>query len=288
MKIYYKKKLSEHTTFGIGGVAEVFVEPVNLEELTELMKFIKKKRIKYYILGNGSNILVSDKGLKGCVIHIGNDLSNINIVDDKLEIEAGALMSKVAKFALDNELKGFERLSGIPGSIGGAITMNAGAYDLEMKDIVHSVKVLTEKGEILTLSNNDLGFDYRNSIIPQKKYVVVSATLELENGTKDEILKEMEKYKTLRESKQPVEYRSAGSIFKRSENYYPSVLIDRCFLKGEHIGAAEVSEKHAGFIVNKGNAKALDVYKLIQKVQDKVEIFHNTKLDLEIKLWGQF
>ena len=288
MRIYYKKKLSDYTTFGIGGIADVLVEPINLEELTELIKFLKKKKIKYYILGNGSNVLISDRGIRGCVIHIGNDMSNVSVVGNKIFVEAGALISKVALVALDNNLKGFEKLSGIPGSIGGAIAMNAGAYGIEMKDVVHNVNVLTEKGELITLSNDDLNFSYRESIIPSKKYIIVSATLNLETGSRDEILKEMEKYKELRSTSQPIEFRSAGSTFKKPENYYASVLIEKSFLKGEHIGAAEVSEKHAGFIINKGNAKAVDVYKLIKKVQEKVGIYYAIMLELEIKLWGQF
>ena len=253
-----------------------------------MIKFLRNKNYIFYILGNGSNVLVSDKGIRGCVVHLGENLSKVKVNETKIEAEPGALLSDIAKIALENKLTGLEELSGIPGSIGGAVAMNAGAYDREMKDVVVSVNAINEAGNVIKLDKEALEFGYRKSIIIEKGYIITSITLNLQNGNKDDVLNRMEKYRVLRTSKQPIDYPSAGSIFKRPEGAYASLLIKESNLMGERIGGAEVSEKHAGFIINKGEARASDVYKLMNKIKESVKTYFNVTLEPEIKLWGKF
>ena len=267
MKIYQKKDLSE---------------------LVKLINFLRKNYIKIYILGNGTNLLVSDKGVRGCVVHIGPNISNIRIIGNKIEAQAGALMSDIAEFALKNKLGGFEELSGIPGSIGGAVAMNAGAYDKEIRDIFSTANAINEVGKTIKLSKDAMDFSYRKSALSDKGYIITSVTLNLQESEKETIKNKMNKYAELRRKKQPLDYPSAGSVFKRPEGKYASLLIKDSNLMGERIGDAEVSTLHAGFIVNIGNAKASDVYKLINKIQEDVKIYFNVELEPEIKLWGKF
>lgn len=288
MKIMYKAKLKDYTSFKIGGEADVLVEPKDIKELVEVVKFLRKNNYIYYVLGNGTNILASDKGVRGCVIHVGRNLSKIKVNGTKIEAEAGALLSDIAEVAFKNKLTGFEPLSGIPGSIGGALAMNAGAYGREMKDIVVSANAINESCRVVKLTKDALDFGYRKSSILEKGYVVTTVTINLQEGDKNAIKEGMEKYHTLRMSKQPLEYPSAGSTFKRPDGTFASLLIQDSNLKGESVGDAVVSEKHAGFIVNVGNATAADVYKLIQKVQASVRTYFNVMLEPEVKLWGKF
>lgn len=288
MKIYEKEAMKNFTSFKIGGEADIIAEPKSIKELVELIKFLRNKGVIFYILGNGTNILVSDKGVRGCVVHIGKDLSKIKVTGTKIEAEAGALLSDIAQVALKNKLQGFEQLSGIPGSIGGAVAMNAGAYDREIKDVVTSVNAINEQGRVIKLNKDALDFSYRKSSILEKKYIVTSVVINLQEGNKDEIKANMDRYAELRQNKQPLDWPSAGSTFKRPEGKYAALLIKDSNLMGESVGDAEVSTKHAGFIINKGNAKASDVYKLMNIVKTDVKTYFNVDLEPEIKLWGKF
>ena len=288
MKIYQKEIMKNFTSFKIGGEADIIAEPKNIKELVELIKFLRNKGIIYYILGNGTNILVSDKGVRGCVVHLGKNMSKIKVVGTKIEAEPGALLSEIAQVALKNKLQGFEELSGIPGSIGGAVAMNAGAYDREIKDVVTSVNAINENNRVIKLTKDALDFSYRRSSILEKNYVVTSVTINLQEGNRDTIKANMEKYAELRRNKQPLDWPSAGSTFKRPEGKYAALLIKDSNLMGESVGDAEVSTKHAGFIVNKGNAKANDVYKLMNIIKADVKTYFNVDLEPEIKLWGKF
>ena len=288
MKIYQKETMKNFTSFKIGGEADIIAEPKNIKELVELIKFLRNKGIIYYILGNGTNILVSDKGVRGCVVHLGKNMSKIKVVGTKIEAEPGALLSEIAQVALKNKLQGFEELSGIPGSIGGAVAMNAGAYDREIKDVVTSVNAINENNRVIKLTKDALDFSYRRSSILEKNYVVTSVTINLQEGNRDTIKANMEKYAELRRNKQPLDWPSAGSTFKRPEGKYAALLIKDSNLMGESVGDAEVSTKHAGFIVNKGNAKASDVYKLMNIIKSDVKTYFNVDLEPEIKLWGKF
>jgi len=288
MKIYQKEIMKNFTSFKIGGEADIIAEPKNIKELVELIKFLRNKGIIYYILGNGTNILVSDKGVRGCVVHLGKNMSKIKVVGTKIEAEPGALLSEIAQVALKNKLQGFEELSGIPGSIGGAVAMNAGAYDKEIKDVVTSVNAINENNRVIKLTKDALDFSYRRSSILEKNYVVTSVTINLQEGNRDTIKANMEKYAELRRNKQPLDWPSAGSTFKRPEGKYAALLIKDSNLMGESVGDAEVSTKHAGFIVNKGNAKASDVYKLMNIIKSDVKTYFNVDLEPEIKLWGKF
>lgn len=288
MRIYKKQLLKDFTSFKIGGEADIIAEPKDIKELVELIKFLRNKGVKFYVLGNGTNVLVSDMGVRGCVVHLGKNLSKIKVNGTKIEAESGALLSDIAQIALKNKLKGMEELSGIPGSIGGAVAMNAGAYDKEIKDIISSANAINEAGRVVKLSKDALDFSYRKSSILENGFIVTTVTLNLQEGDKDEIKTNMDKYAELRAKKQPLDLPSAGSTFKRPEGKYAALLIKDSNLMGEHVGDAEVSTKHAGFIVNTGNAKASDVYKLINIIKSDVKTYFNVDLEPEIKLWGKF
>lgn len=288
MFIRIKPNLSEYTSFKIGGPADVLVEPKDIKELVELIKFLRAQGIIFYILGNGTNVLVSDKGVRGCIVHISKNLSKIKVNGNKIEAEPGATLGEIANIAMKNNLKGFEELSGIPGTIGGAVAMNAGAYDKEIKDVFSSANAINEAGRVVKLSKDAMNFSYRKSAVSDGRFILTQVTLNLQEGNKDEILKNMERYRILRMKRQPLDVPSAGSTFKRPENNYASRLIEDCNLKGLRVGGAEVSELHAGFIVNTGSAKAQDVCKLIEKVKAEVKAYYNVDLELEIKLLGKF
>lgn len=280
--------MKNFTSFKIGGEADIIAEPKDIKELVELIRFLRNKNVIFYILGNGTNILVSDKGIRGCVVHLGKNLSKIKVTGTKIEAEAGASMSDIAQIALKHKLQGFEALSGIPGSIGGAVAMNAGAYDKEIKDVVVSVNAINEQGRVVKLNKDTLDFSYRRSSIIEKKFIITTVTMNLQEGDKKEIMANMERYAELRRNKQPLDWPSAGSTFKRPEGKYAALLIKDSNLMGESVGDAEVSTKHAGFIINKGNARASDVYKLINIIKTDVKTYFNVDLELEIKLWGKF
>ena len=288
MIIRKKALMKDYTSFKIGGPADILAEPKDIKELVELIKFLRKQGIIFYILGNGTNLLVSDKGVRGCVVRIGKNLSKIRVNGNKIEAEAGAAVSEIAQVALKNGLQGFEELSGIPGTIGGAVTMNAGAYEKEIRDVFSSANAINEAGRVVKLSKDAMNFSYRKSAVADGKFIITQVTLNLQEGNQKEIQNNMNRYRELRKNIQPLDMPSAGSTFKRPENGYASKLIEECHLKGERIGDAEVSTKHAGFIVNVGNAKAIDVYKLTEKVKSDVKAYFNIDLELEVKLWGKF
>ena len=288
-KIIFDEPMKKHTSFKIGGTADYFFKATTLEELQSIIKFAKIKELPITIIGNGSNLLVTDKGIRGLVIKIDIKKLKIEKKDEFAVIEVGAgnkLMALATKMK-DEELSGLEGLSGIPGSVGGAIVMNAGAYGKEMKDVVLSTTCMDKNGKLYTFSNEEQEFSYRNSIFQKKDYIIIETKLKLEYGPKDEIQKSMEDYFKSRKEKQPIEYPSAGSSFKRQEGIITAKLIDDVGLKGYKIGGAQVSEKHAGFIVNYNNATATDVINLINYIKEKVYSKYGIKIEEEIKIIGE-
>ncbi len=288
-KIIFDEPMKKHTSFKIGGTADYFFKATTLEELQNIIKFAKIKELPITIIGNGSNLLVTDKGIRGLVIKIDIKKLKIEKKDEFAVIEVGAgnkLMALATKMK-DEELSGLEGLSGIPGSVGGAIVMNAGAYGKEMKDVVLSTTCMDKNGKLYTFSNEEQEFSYRNSIFQKKDYIIIETKLKLEYGKKDEIQKRMEEYFKSRKEKQPIEYPSAGSSFKRQEGIITAKLIDDVGLKGYKIGGAQVSEKHAGFIVNYNNATATDVINLIKYIKEKVYSKYGIKIEEEIKIIGE-
>lgn len=283
-----QEPMSGHTTFRVGGEAEYFVKIQNREQLAAVIKYLSKIEYPYFILGNGSNLLVSDKGYQGVILDLSAGLKNIDIKDKGVTAEAGALLSTVAAKACDAELSGFEFASGIPGTIGGAVVMNAGAYDGEMKQVVETVTVINEDGEFMVLDNETMEFSYRNSIIKNRPFIVVETTLLLIEGKKEEIKQKMDELNAKRREKQPLNYPSAGSTFKRPEGHFAGKLIMDAGLRGFRIGGARVSEKHCGFIINEGNATATDVADLIDEVTERVEEKFGVTLETEIIKLGDF
>ncbi|MBQ1943668.1 MAG: UDP-N-acetylmuramate dehydrogenase [Ruminococcus sp.] len=275
--------LSKHTTFKIGGVADTYVKVTSLSKLSTILKECRESDIDYMIIGNGSNILVSDDGYRGVVIRLDGDFRKIALVDDDtVYCGAGATLAALCKFALNNGLSGLEFAWGIPGSVGGAVFMNAGAYGGEMKDVVYSVNHLTKNGEPGRTEKDDLQFGYRTSVYRQNNAIITGATLKLRKDNPEDIRARMDDYLGRRSSKQPLEYPSAGSVFKRPAGAYAGALIEQCGLKGHSHGGAQVSEKHAGFIINKANVNANDVKSLIREVQTKV--YDETGYNLECEL----
>lgn len=280
--------MSRHTTFRIGGPADFYLCPHSTKEVQEIVEICKEEKLPYFVLGNGSNLLVSDRGYRGVVIQLWKNFSDITVKDCCIQAKAGALLSKVAAEALEAGLTGMEFASGIPGTIGGAAFMNAGAYGGEMKDIIKSVKVLDTQGEARVLPKEELKMGYRTSIVKEKGYTVLSVELELTRGNQEEIRNTMEDLKERRTSKQPLEMPSAGSTFKRPEGYFAGKLIMDSGLRGFSVGGAQVSEKHCGFVVNKGGATAMDVLNLIREVQRRVKEQFGVDLETEVRFLGEF
>lgn len=279
--------MKQHTTFRVGGPADVLVTP-DLIHLPEVVVLCKKHGVPYYILGNGSNLLVGDKGIRGVVIAITNRMAEIVCEDERITAQAGAALGQIAAKAAEASLTGMEFAAGIPGTVGGAVVMNAGAYGGEMKDIIESVVVLDEKGQQFTLAVDELDLAYRHSCIIEKGYIVLAVTLHLTKGDKTEIRAKMAELREQRLSKQPLEYPSAGSTFKRPEGYFAGKLIMDAGLRGYQVGGAQVAEKHCGFVINKENATAEDIITLMQNVSDKVEAQFGVKLEPEVKMLGDF
>lgn len=286
--IHMEEPLSRHTTFRIGGAADCLIEVENTSQLVEILNYLKKIELPFYILGNGSNLLVSDEGYRGIILKIGNKMSQITVDGTRITVQAGARLGKVAAVACEENLKGLAFASGIPGTLGGAVVMNAGAYGGEMCQVIETVTVVTHDGEILTLDNASMEFGYRTSIIKKRPFIVVEAVLQLSEGNRDEIRKEMEELAGKRIAKQPLEYPSAGSTFKRPEGYFAGELIQKSGLAGFAVGDARVSEKHCGFVINTGNAKASDVMQVIRGVQDKVKEVYGVMLEPEVIFLGEF
>lgn len=280
--------MAAHTTFRVGGPADFFVEIGSIEELREIIDYLHKTDYDFFILGNGSNLLVGDKGYQGVVLHLGSRFGEYSVTGNQVTAQAGAMLSSVAKAAATAGLTGMEFAAGIPGTIGGAIVMNAGAYDGEMQQIVTKVTVMTVDGEVLELDNETMEFGYRTSIIKNRPFIVLSAQMELKKGNAEEIHAKIEELNARRRSKQPLELPSAGSTFKRPEGHFAGKLIMDAGLRGSRIGGAQVSEKHCGFIVNLGNASAADIYELMEEVTEKVEEQFSVRLEPEVVRLGEF
>ena len=287
-RVFTGEAMSRHTTFKIGGPADYFLMPDKDTDVGRIVKICKESAIPYFILGNGSNLLVSDRGFRGVIIQLFKNFSDLRVEGDRLYVQAGTLLSRTAKKALEASLTGFEFAAGIPGTIGGAMVMNAGAYGGEMKDVTEEVTVLTEKGEVKTLKREELKMGYRTSIIAEKGYLVLEAVLQLTDGDLKEIRAVMEDLKKKRISKQPLEYPSAGSTFKRPKGYFAGKLIMDAGLRGFQVGGAQVSEKHCGFVINTGDATAEDVTELIRQVAERVKAQSGVTLEPEVKLLGEF
>ncbi len=287
-RVLVDEPMKQHTTFRVGGNADYFVMPQNAKEVKNIVALCKKADMPYYILGNGSNLLVGDKGYRGVIIQIYREMNHIRIDGDKVIAQAGALLSRVGTATLEAELTGFEFAAGIPGTVGGAVVMNAGAYGGEMKDIIASATVLTQDGDIITINKEDLELGYRTSVIAKKGYVVLEAEYQLQKGDKEAIRARMDELKCQRVTKQPLEYPSAGSTFKRPEGYFAGKLIQDAGLRGFQVGGAQVSEKHCGFVINKDQATAADIRELMRQVSDKVMQEFGVKLEPEVKTLGEF
>ena len=275
--------MSKHTSFKIGGNADVYIKVNNLSKLSTILKECQASDVDYMILGNGSNLLVSDDGIRGVVIRLDGDFRKITLLDDTtIFCGAGATLAYLCKFALNCGLSGLEFAWGIPGTVGGAVFMNAGAYDGEMKDVVHSVSHISPSGEIGRTEKENLNFGYRTSVYRSNNMIITGVTLKLKKGNPDEIRAKMDNYMLRRSTKQPLEYPSAGSVFKRPEGNFAGALIEQCGLKGKTCGGAQVSEKHAGFIINKSNATAKDVRDLIGEIQKTVSDKTGYSLECEL------
>lgn len=281
--------MSRHTTFRIGGVADVLIEPGSTQQLLAVIGLLKRFDIPYFVMGNGSNLLVGDKGIRGAVIKISNAMSGCDVEGCTITAQSGIKLSRLASTALNNGLTGLEFASGIPGTLGGAVFMNAGAYGEEMKDIISEVTYIdTENVKAVTIPAAECNFGYRRSIFTEKPAIVTRAVLKLKDGNVDEIKAKMNDLSKRRTDKQPLDKPSAGSTFKRPEGYFAGALIQDCGLKGCRVGGAEVSQKHSGFIINADNATAADVTGLIKKVQNDVFDKFGVKLETEVKFVGEF
>ena len=284
-----EEPMEKHTTFRIGGPADYFLCPQTAEELKAVIHVCKETETPYFILGNGSNLLVSDKGYRGAVIQIWKNMSEVSVEDEtKIRAQAGAQLSKIASCALEQSLEGFEFAAGIPGTLGGAVVMNAGAYGGELKDVLVEATVLDTEGNVRTLKNEELELGYRHSIVKEKNYIVLEAVFELNKGSKEAISSQMRELAGKRREKQPLEYPSAGSTFKRPEGYFAAKLIEDAGLKGFSVGGAMVSEKHSGFVINYNDATASDVMELCRQVREKVKALSGVELEMEVKRLGEF
>lgn len=283
--------MSSYTTFRIGGIADYVVTPENEEQLAKLLHLIKEENVDFVVIGNGSNILVSDNGFDGIVIQLGDKFSSFVIKDKDesgvyVDVTAGMRLSRLGNELAAGSIEGFEFATGIPGTIGGAVMMNAGAYGGEIKDIIKSARVMDFDGNVKELSRDELELGYRTSIIAKKNYIVISAVFGLKKGDREKIKSNIKELALKRREKQPLEYPSAGSTFKRPEGYFAAKLIEDAGLKGLSVGGAQVSEKHAGFVINKKDAKAMDVIRLTDEIKEKVYDKFGVKLELEIKKIG--
>ena len=285
--IFMEEPMKKHTTFRVGGPADVLVQP-DETALAAILALCRQYHVSYSFIGNGSNLLVGDKGIRGVVIEMTDPMGNIEVDGTKITAQAGAMLSKIANTAASNGLGGMEFAAGIPGSVGGAVVMNAGAYGGEMKDIIGRVYVLDENGAQLELDRDALDLGYRHSCIPEKKYIVTKVVLELVPRNEAEIRSEMKELNEKRAEKQPLQYPSAGSTFKRPEGYFAGKLIMDAGLRGYQVGGAQVSEKHCGFVINKGDATAADICQLMRDVSDKVQAQFGVVLEPEVKMIGEF
>lgn len=287
-RILFHEPMNQHTTFRVGGEAECFITIQQEEELVKLIPYLNQIEQDYFILGNGSNLLVGDKGYRGIVLKFDGPMEQIRTDGAHITAKAGALLAKVAVTAKENGLTGLEFAAGIPGTIGGGVVMNAGAYDGEMKQVVEAVRVIDREGEITTLDNDTMEFGYRTSIIKNRPFIVLEVVLRLAEGDPDHIGTKMEELAQQRRNKQPLEYASAGSTFKRPEGYYAGKLIMEAGMRGYRIGGAQVSNKHCGFIINTGRATAADIKEVIEEVQERVKERFHVSLEPEVVFLGDF
>ena len=283
-EVYINEPMKNHTSFRTGGPADVYVKADRAENIIKAIEMLKKENVEYTIIGNGSNLLVSDRGICGAVIEIGSMMNNISVEGEKMYAEAGALLSSLAAAAAENCLTGLEFASGIPGSVGGAVVMNAGAYDGEIKDAIDYADVIDNEGNILRLTKDELGLSYRHSAYYENGCTITGIYVKLKKGDPNEIRAKMQDLLARRRAKQPLEYPSAGSTFKRPPGYFAGSLIEECGLKGKTVGGAQVSEKHAGFVINKGGATCKDVLDLCKYCSDTVYKKKGVKLEMEIRV----
>ena len=288
VEILVAEPMKNHTTFRIGGPADLFLLPNTVEEIKKIREICIQEQESYFILGNGSNLLVSDSGFRGVIIQTYRNLAQIQVEEDCIRAQAGALLSGIAQAAKAASLTGFEFAAGIPGTLGGAVVMNAGAYGGEMKDVLKEATVLDSEGQIRRIPAGKLAMGYRTSVIKEAGYMVLEAVISLKKGDPDQIRETMKDLTQRRISKQPLEYPSAGSTFKRPEGYFAGKLIMDSGLRGYTHGGAQVSEKHCGFVINTGGATARDVCELMEHVQKTVYEKYNVKLEPEVKFLGDF
>lgn len=284
--ICLQESMASHTTFRIGGLADCFVQLENTEQLIKVQKYLSQVGVPFFILGNGSNLLVSDAGFRGVILQIGPKMNRVTVEGNVIVAQAGASMAQIARTAMEHELTGMEFASGIPGTIGGGVVMNAGAYGGELSQIVTQVNVVNNEGEIMELDNETMEFGYRTSTIRNNPFTVTEVILRLEKGDRRQIRERMEELAAKRRDKQPLEYPSAGSTFKRPAEHYAGQLIMEAGLRGFQCGGAKVSDKHCGFVINTGNATAEDVRKLIREVQARVKDQFNVDLETEVLFLG--
>ena len=287
LEVLYNEEMSKHTSFKIGGIAEFYIKVNKIEEIQKILEISKKYQVQLTVIGNGTNILVKDDGIKGIVAKINIKGIEINAEDSTATVSSGNTLSEIAQVLKNNDLTGLEELSGIPGTIGGAIRMNAGAHGKEIKDVIISATAIDYNGNIRKFTKEEMKLEYRNSIFSKEKYIILSAQLQLEKGKKEEITSKMQEYANWRKEKQPLEYPNAGSTFKRGEGFITAALIDQCGLKGYTVGGAQISEKHAGFIINTGNAKAKDVLDLVEVTKREVLQKFGKEIQLEIEVLGE-
>ncbi|MEI6132446.1 MAG: UDP-N-acetylmuramate dehydrogenase [Bacillota bacterium] len=285
--VSFDESMSKHTTFKVGGEADVFLVPKTEKALLEALSVCETEKIPLFVMGNGSNLVVRDKGIRGVVIKFASGLTSIQIEGNVIKAQGGVLLSKLSKSAAKHGLSGLEFAEGIPGTLGGAIAMNAGAYDGEMKNVVSKSTCVNTQGEIIELNAEEHDFGYRNSRIKRGKFYVISSELLLKPSENDIIFKKMKEFSQLRTSKQPLNFPSAGSIFKRPPGYFAGKLIEECGLKGYKIGGAEVSTKHSGFIIKSGDACAADVIELIEHIQNTVFELKGVKIETEVMIIGE-
>ncbi|MHB8064891.1 MAG: UDP-N-acetylmuramate dehydrogenase [Ruminiclostridium sp.] len=287
-RVLIDELMSNHTSFKIGGPADIMVFPGDSTQLGEIIKYLIKSKTPYMVMGNGTNLLVSDKGIPGVVVKIYDNMDNCFVEGEIMELEAGMLISKASKIALQNSLSGLEFAEGIPGTIGGAVTMNAGAYIGEMSMVVYQTEYMDANGNIITVTGQEHSFSYRTSIIQKTKGIVLKTRLKLNEGDCRKIKELMNDFNFKRRDKQPLEWPSAGSVFKRPKGYFVGKLIDDCGLRGYSIGGARISDKHSGFIINTGTATCKDVLELIKHIQSTVKERFDVELEPELKIVGDF
>jgi UDP-N-acetylmuramate dehydrogenase len=287
-QIFVDEPMSKHTSFKTGGCADILVAPSNAQQFRDCLKFFAKHDYPYYVIGKGSNLLISDDGIEGAVIKVAENFSRLSIQHDLLIAESGASLKRLVNFAHINSMTGIEPLGGIPGTVGGGISMNAGAYGGEIKDTLIQVDVIDERFHIVTMSADDLALAYRSSIFQSQNKYVTKAVFKLEHGDVRVARQHLNEFNQRRKDKQPLNYPSAGSTFKRPVGYYAAKLIEDCGLKGYTIGGACVSELHSGFIINKDGATSRDIYNLIRYIQERVYYKEGVKLEPEVRLLGSF